>query len=139
MAVIFKDYTLSLDEAYDAYAAGSAQAEPETAAPVGTAEAPAQGEGGEPAPSQIPVIAAPETAQGEQQPAGEPAAEQPASEEASAQPAPAAEQPKKESNPTNVRRMTALILLAALLVILILGAVIRPILRKKRKEQDLEY
>ena len=142
MAVIFKDYTLSLDEAYEAYAAGSAPAEtePEPAAPAAeTPAAPAESGGEEPAPSQIPVIPAPETAQDEQPAAQEPAAQ---TEVAPAQtePAPAAEeQPKKEANPTNVRRMTALILLAALLVVLILGAIIRPILRKKKKEQDLEY
>ena len=137
MAVIFKDYTLSLDEAYEAYNAGPAAVEPEPAAPVDTPEAPAQEEGEENTQPQIPVIPATETAPGEEPAAEEqPAAGEPQPAQTDSEPAP--QQPKKESNPTNIRRMTALILLAALLVILILAAVLRPILRKKRKEQTDE-
>ena len=137
MAVIFKDYTLSLDEAYEAYSAGPAAVEPEPAAPVDTPEAPAQEEGEENTQPQIPVIPAPTATEGEQNAAEEqPAAVEP--QPAQTDTAPAPEQPKKESNPTSVRRMAALILLAALLVILILAAILRPILRKKRKEQTDE-
>lgn len=139
MAVIFKDYTLSLDEAYEAYAAGPAAAEPEPApaAPVDAPEAPAQESVEENTQPQIPVVPAPTAPEGEQNAAEEqPAAEEP--QPAQTDTAPAPEQPKKESNPTNVRRMAALILLAALLLILILAAILRPILRKKRKEQTDE-
>ena len=141
MGVIFKDYTLSLDEAYEAHTAASSTVEPEAASAAPAAETPAaptQEEGEENSQTQIPVIPAAEAAETEQ-PAGEQAAAEPETQSAQPENTPPVEQPKKETNPTNTRRMAALIFFAALLVILILAAILRPILRKKRKEQDPEY
>ena len=111
MAVIFKDYTLSLDDAYEAWKAAQESAAQATPAPEETTETPS-GFGG----IQLPV------GQGEQQ----------------TEPGQETEQPRNtlppmelENNPTNNRRMILLILGAAIVVVMILALVLKPSLRKK--------
>ena len=117
-AVIFKDYTQSLDEAFDAWkarqeeeaaaAAAAAAAAPEEAAPV-------SGIGS----IQLPLD--PQTVQAE---SGEP---QTAPREVG-KPV-----PQPDDNPTNSRRMIVLLVGSALLVILLLSLALKPILRRKRR------
>ncbi len=128
MAVIFKDYTLSLDEAYETWKNGPA----ETPAPIVNVPATTEpgGEGGQQPSIQQPAQPVPEGQPG--------AAEQPGSD-AAVEVQPQEDRPAAhdEDNPSNTRRMAVLIICAALLVILILGVILRPILRKK-KETDEE-
>lgn len=134
MAVIFRDYTLSLDEAYDAWDAAGRQ----TAAPAPAEPEPA------PAAEEQPAVQeeAPQEQPSDQQaeliapaaPEEDPSAAQPQEQTA---PAPAA--PQKNEDASNSRRMVVLVLCAAALVILILAAILKPILRKKKeKEEDEE-
>ena len=132
MAVIFKDYTLTLDEAYDAWDAGGRKAP--TSAPAATPE---------PAPAAEEQPAAQENDAQEQPAEGQ--SETPAAPAAEEKPAEAEQKPtvpadpvgQKDENPSNSRRMVVLILCVAALVIMILAAVLKPILRrKKQKEED---
>lgn len=122
MAIIFKDYTLSLDESYAARESGSTE-EP-TAAP---------------AQEEAPVVPAPEQEGTETEAPGTlveipeaPAEEQPAGETGE-EGVIAADAGDREVNPSNARRMVVLILCAAALVVLCLAAVLKPILRKRNR------
>lgn len=132
MAVIFKDYTLGLDEAYDSWKNGGGQPQTETAVPT--------------LPS-IPTIPAPgqtETAPGETVEANQPGLPAaPADQEqtepsaqdgqitATVEESPAEAPAKAEESSSVSGRLIVLILCAALVVILILGAVLRTILRRR--------
>ena len=128
LAVIMKDYTLGLDEAYAAYEAR--QSAPAALPPVTEAETPAD----------------PGT-QGTSQPAAdEPVAPAPAVEQPQVEiPTAPAQTPAQDQNdPATARRMVVLILCVAALVILTLAAILKPVLRKKRdrveeEEETLEY
>ncbi len=112
MAVIFKDYTESLNEAYETWKAEQEPAAPASPAPEEAAPAPDDGS------VQIPLEPDAQQTEGQQQPGtgenGKPA-------------------PQTDENPTNSRRMIVLVLGAALLVILLLALAIKPILRRKRR------
>lgn len=130
MAVIFKDYTLSLDESYAAWLEQKddpAPAATETpAAPAGESAASA-----EPAESTAPAGETP--AEGQIQPATAEAEE--AQVELSEE-----EQAKKDAMETETsRRLIVLLLGSVLLVVLILGAILQAILRKKNTREREEY
>lgn len=137
MAVIFKDYTLGLDEAYDAYLANPAPAATQT--PSEPAPAPTETVTEEAAAQEETVTEAPAAEEPEAEiPAAPGAEEQPKAEqpeEPASAPAPADQQ--KETNPSVARRMVFLLICTALLVILCLAAILKPILRRK-KERDEE-
>ena len=126
LAVIMKDYTLGLDEAYAAYEARNSAPAAQVPASVTETET---GESNAPA-AEIPLE--------------QPAAEEPAAASESGQipveiPSSAAQTPAQdESNPTTARRMVVLILCVAALVILTLAAILKPVLRKKRERTEEE-
>lgn len=139
MAVIFKDYTLTLDDAYDAWDAGGRQTAPaapaETPAPASPAEEeqPASQEEGA---QEQPAEGQSETPAVETQPAAE---EKPVEQEQGLITPAAPDGGQQEDNPSNSRRMVVLILCAAALVIMILASILKPILsRKKQKEEEEE-
>ena len=127
LAVIFKDYTLSLDDAYAVYEARqNGPVVPDTpAAEAVTPAAPGAESPAEPAAAQEPA-SAPE---GNQIPVEIPAS--------------SAQKPATvQEDTSSSRRMVVLILCAAALVILTLAAILKPVLRKKQgrvKKDELEY
>ena len=129
LAVIFKDYTLSLDEAYAVYEARqNGPVVPENPAPEAvTPVAPGAESPADPAAAQEPAATTPE---GDAQTPVE-------------IPASSAQKPADgEEDPAGTRRMVVLLLLAAALVILTLAAILKPVLRKKQrraKKDELEY
>lgn len=135
MAVIFKDYTLSLDESYAAWLEqkdNPAPAATETpAGPAGNAPAGESAASAEPAESTAPAGETP--AEGQIQPATAEAEE--AQVELSEE-----EQAKKDAMETETsRRLIVLLLGSVLLVVLILGAILQAILRKKNAREREEY
>ncbi len=119
LAVIFKDYTLSLDQAYAAYEARQA----------------------------APALPQPETQEEPAAPGTEIVTEQPAAEgnesaapaEGQAQveiPTAAAQKPASEKDSATARRIVVLVLCAAALVIMILASILKPVLRKKREREE---
>lgn len=124
MAIIFRDYTLSLDGAYDAWSAGPAET------PVPQISLPGSQNQGEGENSGTPGIQLP----------GFGGEEKPDAQETEGQTSAVVvtepektEQSNKENEPSAARRMTVLLIVAAVLVILMLSAVLRPILRRKGK------
>ena len=128
LAVIFKDYTLSLDDAYAVYEARqNGPVVPETpAAEAVTPVAPGAESPADPAAAQEPAALAPE--------GGQIPVEIPSS---------TAQTPADgQEDPAASRRRGVLILCAAALVILTLAAILKPTLRKKQvreKKDKLKY
>ena len=134
MAIIFKDYTLTLDDAYEAWLNRPEETPvPQISLPVGQN----QGEGEN---TGLPGIQLPGFG-GTQKPAeGQTDETQPGETQPDTQePAVVVTEPEntqqgaKENDPAPARRMTVLLIVAAVLVILMLAAVLKPILRRKGK------
>lgn len=120
LAVIFKDYTLSLDQAYAAY-------EARQAAPVIPAPA-AQDESVVPGTEIVTEQPAEEWNEANVTAEGQTQVEIPTD----------AQKPADEQDSATARRIIVLILCAAALVIMILSAILKPVLRKKGEREQKE-